>query len=240
MYIGICSDEQTEMQKISQCIIRHTKFLKEDKLYFFSPEDILIDIEYYQVKCDILIIKSNCKADTLNGVQIAGLLLQSYPQCQIIFYSDNYEQVSDVYQVRHCYFLLLTQIEKYIKAAFEQAQIQLRKERPNHIEIVSNRHKIYIQSNDIIYIRRDNRKITIYTMTQEYNTYMTLVKLLEQLGGSFARCHIGYIVNMDYVESVNAKDLKLSYGQSLPLGRVYAESVKKEFRHRWNKGQSMQ
>ncbi len=226
MQIGICSDKQIEIQEISRYIIQNIKFLSTDKLWFFSPEDLLVDMEFCKMRCDIMVIKTNCKAGTLDGIQIAKLILRYSPQCQIIFYSDNCRQVSDVYQVRHCYFILLEQMRKYIATAFERAEIEIQKEKHNVLMVVSDRHKVYIKNSDIIYIKRENRKTTIYTSMKAYTTYAALAKIMEQLGKNFVRCHTGYIVNLDCVEWLDNKNLQLFYGQRIPLGRAYAGNVK--------------
>ncbi len=46
---------------------------------------------------------------------------------------------------------------------------------------------------------------------------------------SFIRCHKGYIVNMSKIAKINSKNIFLSSGVIIPIGRTYKETVKQQF-----------
>lgn len=46
---------------------------------------------------------------------------------------------------------------------------------------------------------------------------------------NFIRCHKGYIVNMSKIEKINSKNIFLSSGVIIPIGRTYKETVKQQF-----------
>ena len=45
----------------------------------------------------------------------------------------------------------------------------------------------------------------------------------------FIRCHKGYIVNMSKVTEINSRNIFLSSGAVIPIGRAYRDGVKKQF-----------
>ena len=47
--------------------------------------------------------------------------------------------------------------------------------------------------------------------------------MLKKLPDKFARCHTGYIINMDFIKKIENNNLLLSYGYNVPIGIIYKE-----------------
>jgi DNA-binding LytR/AlgR family response regulator len=54
-----------------------------------------------------------------------------------------------------------------------------------------------------------------------------LEKLLEPKG--FIRIHKGFLVNQLYISSIQADEIKMPDGKSLPVGRAYRDSARSRF-----------
>lgn len=226
MHIGICSDVEEEIILISNNTIKYGGFLTEDRMIFLSPEDVLVDIETQHFQYDILFMKTNCQVDDNNGISIAKQIEQAYPKCQIIFYSNTYEQVSDVYDVRHSYFFHLDDIEKYIKRAIQSAERLSGRSQEDLLEFTCNRQKVFIRRQEILYIKREQRCTIIYTLRNQYPCYIPLTNIIRMNKDNLIRCHTGYIVNTRYIVRMSSDHLLLENNTEIPIGRAYKNQMK--------------
>lgn len=82
---------------------------------------------------------------------------------------------------------------------------------------VQNRLKI----STIRYVEALNKKLIIYQDHQVFSVYDSISVMEDKLGERFFRCHRSYLVNTDYIQSVNlpAMELTLSTGERLPIAR---------------------
>lgn len=100
-------------------------------------------------------------------------------------------------------------------------------------EIVNVEYKRVRQTidiSDIEYIEAREWLSIIYTS----NRNIICAKRLKDLQTAFTkyrfiRCHKGYIVNMSKVATINSRNIFLSNGMIIPIGRAYKEVVKQQF-----------
>ena len=93
------------------------------------------------------------------------------------------------------------------------------------IEIICNRETIYLNTNCIVYIERVNRKVQIVCENERYLIYDSLNNIEEKLPSDFIRCHIGYIVNSRFINSIGNKSIKIYNGEEISLGRAYKSKI---------------
>lgn len=89
--------------------------------------------------------------------------------------------------------------------------------------------KVSLKTDEIIYIESDNHKVTIYTETENFTIYQKLSELAKELPDSFIQCHKSFLVNMEWISSVEYKSLLLRGGIQLPVSRTYRENVQNTF-----------
>ncbi len=84
----------------------------------------------------------------------------------------------------------------------------------------------------ILYVEASAKKVYIRTKKEEYGYYDTLDNLQEILPDYFARCHRGYIVNLNKVKKfVGAENsLYLTDGSVLPVSRSYKSEIREVLR----------
>ena len=67
----------------------------------------------------------------------------------------------------------------------------------------------------------------IHTTRETIEAYASMNELERQLGGSFFRCHRGYLVNLAYVAEYNGQSIILNNGECVYLAKErYGEFVK--------------
>lgn len=89
-------------------------------------------------------------------------------------------------------------------AACDGKAIQIYCDQEDHeiIELRNHGKMMYIRQADIIYAERQDRIVQIHTAQGTYQCYQSLTKIMKLLGRNFLRCHGGYVVNYNYIDTV--------------------------------------
>lgn len=150
--------------------------------------------------------------------------------CQIIYLTWVLDFAPEVYETKHCYFVLKENMHRMLPRAIEKA-LQLYHDQEEHevFELHEGGRTLYIRQNDIQYIEREDRRLIVHTKDRDYKCYESLTKLLAKLGRAFLRCHGGYVVNYNYIEVVTRDMVRLVEGQELPIGRTYRSSFHEQY-----------
>lgn len=77
---------------------------------------------------------------------------------------------------------------------------------------------------DIFYIEAYNRHLYIVTEENSYMSAGSIHKEKERfVGRSFARCHCGFLVNMQHITEYGKNYIKMCNGKEIPVSRQYRE-----------------
>mgnify|MGYP000606644552 CR=1 FL=1 len=92
---------------------------------------------------------------------------------------------------------------------------------------INTRNKgITIDADNILYIESISRKVEIHTTQEIIEAYAALGELETQLGGTFYRCHRGYLVNMAHITEYKSDCITLTGGETVYLTKKkYGEFV---------------
>ncbi|MFW2134763.1 LytR/AlgR family response regulator transcription factor [Chryseobacterium sp. TY4] len=92
----------------------------------------------------------------------------------------------------------------------------------NYFFIKSSGQQHKILFSDIFYIESIKDYVNVKTENQEYIVLDTLKSMEEKLPEThFARIHKSYIVNLEFIKSLESKNLLLSNDQELPIGESF-------------------
>ena len=95
-----------------------------------------------------------------------------------------------------------------------------------------------VKYSEILYIEKVSHNVVLYTLTDTVTIRKTITEIENLLiGNGFARTHIGYIVNITHIKSIDTQDVKLSNGKSVPISRQHVKSVKNKFL-KWSENDS--
>ena len=97
----------------------------------------------------------------------------------------------------------------------------------SRISFTSDRHKVTIDRNEIIYAESNDSEVWIYaTEGRRFRNKTGITQWGNVLGEDFIRVHRSYIVNKYFVASVSMESITLSEGITIPVSRKYRDSVK--------------
>ena len=82
---------------------------------------------------------------------------------------------------------------------------------------------------NIIYIEQYRRETSVITQKRTFKYNAVLKDLYEEVDSRFYMCHRSYIINFDYVDSMENQSIFLSNGTEIAICRANYQRTKKEF-----------
>jgi two-component system LytT family response regulator len=166
-----------------------------------------------------------------SGLELATELrkMDKYKLTPIIFITANPTKELLAFKRIHCY--------DYIVKPFSENEVR---EALSTILNYGIKKEVYMNFNlknfvyrvkmsDIIYFEAIHRRIKVVTINEEFElSHYTLKRLEEELKSNFIRCHKGFIVNSNYIASIDKTNSYISLKNTtdiIPIGRKYKDYV---------------
>lgn len=115
---------------------------------------------------------------------------------------------------------LLSAIDKLIKSRINQKEIFGIYVKGVHAE------KIFLSSDQIVYIKSELNYCIIKTPRNQFATKGSLVNIAKNLGDDIVQIHKTYLVNKKHIHKVDLLQMKVEITNgTLPLGRVFKKNI---------------
>ena len=225
MNIVIVDDDKNYIKVIEEKI---KPFIScRDKIHLFTePNDYK---KFLNSSNFVDIVIMDIELGGTSGIDLAVQTNYSSPYARIIYLTSYIKYVSDVYQSDHIYFIEKNHIDDYLPMAIKKAKKVIEKNNNTILSISWNKVRSDILIKDIIYIERKKRTSIIYTSEKNYKTAHSLNILVKMLNEDFVIIHKSYLVNMNYIKTINSFDIILKNNKSIPLSRSHRQMVKNKY-----------
>lgn len=122
-------------------------------------------------------------------------------------------------------FLLMLQQLSERQKEIEKLKTEKEKAKQRFLELISNRQKVRIPFNEIVYIESLSDYIKVHTCDEhEVSSKSKISTLSEKLPTNFMRIHRSFIVNTNYITQYNSYEIELNK-ITLNIGRSYKSQV---------------
>ncbi len=122
-------------------------------------------------------------------------------------------------------FLVMLQQLSNRQKELEHYRLETEKSKKQVLELISNRRKVQISLNDILYIESLSDYIKVHTTKQtEVISKEKISVVSEKLPKQFVRIHRSFIVNVDKIIRFSPNEVELDLVQ-LNIGRSYKQQV---------------
>lgn len=203
---------------------------KDLDIELILPEGMLFAVDCDVEKYDIVIMDIDFKNEQYNGIDLSRKINEKLPVSQIIYLTNYLEFAPEVYETRHCYFVLKANMELMLPRAVEKARLIVEETKEKEVlEVVCEGKATFIEEKAIQYIEKVQRTLQIHTQQKTYSCYLSLRTISKRLNALFVRCHGGYIVNLEHIQVVEKDSIQLDNQVEIPIGVTY----EKEFRHQY-------
>lgn len=222
----ICDDNADFVREL-QCILQD---IHCDEPFSVTSLSSLHTLRAYIAECgkpDILLMDIRLGED--DGVNAVNEIFGAASRTQIIYITGFIENCSRVYETSHIYFLVkpvtVTDVERALSAAVRK-QNELR----SQTLCVKTSNEVHLISiPEIMYIESYLRKVTIHTVSGNYETYEKLSALETLCGGSMIRCHQSYCVNPLFVKSLRHGSFEMKNNAAVPISRHRSNAARSQF-----------
>ena len=149
----------------------------------------------------------------LDGLTVARRLAEEREDVYLVFVTAYPEYALEAFEVYAYDYILKPIDEDRVKRTIQRIQEDLQPSgadlaeivaalnRPNRLLVHDGREVVFIDSNEIIFLEKEERKTVIYTKDGRYETTESLGELEQKLDPhTFFRSHKSYIVNLKMVE----------------------------------------
>lgn len=232
MIIAICEDTVQDMEAILDLCDR---FASEQgymiqTLMYGSAERLLADPESRDAEILLLDIMMPGPGGTYAaGVELARHMRAEGFAGAIIFTTSSKDFYPEGFEVGATHYLVKPVAYEALSEALMRA-LQMVKRPERMITVPVNRVQVSVAQNQIQYAEVYGRETMLYTAAEKLRVLLPLKRIEALLDGDpFLRCYRSYIINMDYVRSLEEDHFVLQGDIRIPISLRNRQSLKERF-----------
>ncbi len=232
LQIAVCDDNIDELSNIVQLInkYRAAKNFSCEYAAFPSGLDLISALEKgkrFDIYCLDIIMPS------FTGIDVAKEIRGFDKTAQILFFTSSPEFALESYSVKAINYVLKPISKEKLFITFDEVIEQIRVEKEEDAVIVKSNVGIQkILISNLVFARVIGRKVLYYLRsgkvvecTESFSTVCD--KLLKF--GCFIKPHRSYIVNMQYVDTIETYQVTLQNLSTVPVAQGKAREIKQQY-----------
>jgi DNA-binding LytR/AlgR family response regulator len=233
MKILICDDDAlwTERCREKLNLLAHKNNINIEIQSAASGSELLFFIDSKYADTDLIYMDIHMPEP--DGMETARRLRSLNLHLDIVFYTKDISRVQEAFDVEALNYLIKGGTsEKKFEQVFLKAVARSEKRNSEYIMLSCAGEHLQIAIDKIRYFEVRNRVVTVYYQKDDslpgtFEFYSSLAKIEENLYGKmFVRIHSSYLVGERYILQKNKKEVVLTSGETLPVGRAYVGNLK--------------
>lgn len=220
MKIAICDDDLFLCEFLQNTLKQYMSVqrLLADIVCFHRAEELLSSSDIF----DLIFL--DYQLDVINGLEAAlKLRLQNFIG-SIIFITSYPEFVFDSFQVNPFRFLRKPLTANAVSAVMDAYLEQFKQNYPLILAVGGTCQRI--NSRDILYVEADGKYSIVNKKGEQLHCSKTLRQIYELLPThTFFRVHRSYIVNFNYISTIDKKAIRLENGNLIYISRSQYKNV---------------
>lgn len=145
---------------------------------------------------------------------------------QVIYMSAYDVYHTQVYRTPHVCYLRKPLRKDDVEVALDLALRRLALQADRPLRFQTRGAQRVVRPQEILYLESDLRLVRVHLRGEAVEAYGKLSDLARLLPDRFVRCHQSFLVNLDYVASLDAATLRLTDGSELPVSRRHRAAVR--------------
>ena len=219
--VAILDDESKDLEKVNE----YFKSVSDQYISYdctcFNNGEYLYDHLY-----DLYIL--DIEMPHLNGLEVAEIIKEKYPNSVIVLHSKRNDLVFESFKVGVFFFVRKDNFEEDM----DYARIRLDKHFKSNNQIYKYRNKNIIRNiyhHQIIYIEKMGHHVEIHLDDNSILIDNTSMKNILSFFNDFIQCHQSYLVNLNYIESLNGNDFIMKNGDRIQISKRNLTKAKKAY-----------
>ena len=221
----ICDTDADFLGKLATAL--HHNFDPCSVEYMYGPSALEVSLRSDSGGADVLLTEIELRG--YNSITIIAQYLKESSPLQIIYMTPKIEYCTEVYETRHCGFLLKPiRLERLVRDV--QRALRLLEAKKAKGIVVQRGSSIHILSpQSLLYVESHGRVLKIVTDSEIIETYDKMDHFSFQLDKRFLQCHKSYLVNMERVKRYCGDSFLMSNGTMIPISQSRRKIVRQQF-----------
>lgn len=221
----ICDTDTHFLDQLASTL--HHSFAPCAVQYLYGPSALEVSLRSDPGGADVLLTEIELRGQSAISI-LAQYLTESSP-LQVIYMTSKIKYCTEVYDTRHCGFLLkpvsMDQLLKNVARALHTLESQ--KARGILVQRGGRLHILAPQS--ILYLESRGRILRIVTDSEILETYDKIERFAFRLDKRFLQCHKSYMVNMERVKEYHGNSFLMCDRAILPISQSKRKEVRQQF-----------
>lgn len=203
---------------------------------FYQGSTMLFEIENSFANIDLIYL--DIQMPETDGMQTAISLRKMGYIGDIVFYSISPDYAIAGYDVSALHYVVknVTTDEKF-EEIFHRAYRRKQRRKQDILVLSCAGENRCIPISEIFYFEVNLRILTVHYSKDSFEFYSTIMRMEEQLfEKGFVRTHKSFLINTQWIRSIDYKNVILNTGEILPVGRKYYAEALKQIRMYIHKG----
>ena len=228
MKIAIVDDEKIYREEIGSKILNICDRLNQNvELRIFSDGESLINSTFL---LEMEVVLLDIEMPEIDGFNLAKLIKSMNRDIIIVFVSNSPNKVFSSLKFSPFRFIRKSEMAEEMDELIESITVAY-KEKYKAICLETKNETLKIEINQIVYFEVLGHEVFCHTINQEISIKGSLNDIVKRMSKyGFIKTHNSYLVNMDYIYSIEKSNVKLieDYG-SIPLARPRINDTKEKF-----------
>lgn len=236
---ALCDDEITELAKTKKILIEYKKKHPQADFIiecFESADELLYRIEDRNYAPDLIFMDIFMPGpegiSESMGITVAKKLRNMGSRARLFFLTTSREYALEAFDVNASQYLLKPVTQEKMFDVLDTFLKNEKEERQRYILIKAEGRFVKVAVNDIVYCEAQGKLQCIHLADGgEYLQRMTMTELGETLlnYGEFVRVGSAFIVNLEYIDSLNARDICLTGEKRIYLPRGSYKGLRERY-----------
>lgn len=228
MKIAICDDDKNELFRILSILADYQ--LERNTEFSYKPFESSVELsaEASHERYDIYLL--DIVMPGLDGMELAREIRSYDKAADIIFLTSSSEFAVESYQVKASNYLMKPLQKDRVFEALDDIMRTRIEDRDSCIVLRSNIGVHKVRLSEIVYVEALNRKVIYYLKNNSQITcaekFAAVCNLLLQ-HQEFLLVHRSFVVNMNYIRSIDATDMCLANDSCIPLAQRRVPEIKR-------------
>lgn len=221
----ICDTDVDFLGKLAAAL--HHNFDPCSVEYMYGPSALEVSLRSDSGGADVLLTEIELRG--YNAISIIAQYLKESSPLQIIYMTPKIEYCTEVYETRHCGFLLKPiRLERLVRDV--QRALRLLEEKKAKGIVVQQGSSLHILSpQSLLYAESHGRVLKIVTDSEIIETYDKMDHFSFQLDKRFLQCHKSYLVNMERVKRYCGDSFLMGNETTIPISQSRRKTVRQQF-----------
>lgn len=225
-HIVICDDEETILENLGETI--EAEFAKKNLQVHKTLISDAYQLQEIMQKEAVDVLFLDIDMPYMNGMELAAWLQEEKIPTLLVFVTNQDTLVYQTFRYQPFGFIRKSVFKQEIGEVVERLHEKLHYSK-DYMVWQQGGESIKLKLAEIYYFESDSNYVKVITKEKTYRFRDTLAALEKQLEPKgFIRIHKGFLMNGEKLHVLKADAVIMEDGTTLPIGRSYAEEVKKK------------